>query len=61
LLVQYAPAVVSDAFVSTRLAGDSGRTPGTLGLAQTHLQTLVERASPHDAAPQRVTAEAVST
>jgi putative acyl-CoA dehydrogenase len=45
LLVQHAPSDVADAFVASRIAGDWGRTLGTLpaGLA---LRAIVERAAP---------------
>lgn len=45
LLVQHAPAYVSDAFVASRLGNESGRTLGTLP-AGTNTQAIVERAAP---------------
>jgi putative acyl-CoA dehydrogenase len=46
LLARYAPAVVSDAFVASRLGGDHGATFGTLdaGLSATSAAALVDRA-----------------
>jgi putative acyl-CoA dehydrogenase len=52
LLVQYAPASVSDAFLASRIAGDWGRTLGTLP-RQAALREIVERAAP---LPQTVAA-----
>jgi putative acyl-CoA dehydrogenase len=45
LLVRYAPTQVSDAFLASRIGGESGRTPGTLprGVA---LRTIIDRAAP---------------
>ncbi|MBV8499451.1 MAG: acyl-CoA dehydrogenase family protein [Candidatus Eremiobacteraeota bacterium] len=44
LLLAYAPAEVSDAFVASRMGGEHGRTLGTLP-AGTALRTIVERAA----------------
>jgi putative acyl-CoA dehydrogenase len=48
LLLQHAPNAVADAFVASRLGGDTGRTIGTLP-ASVNLRSIVERASPHGA------------
>jgi putative acyl-CoA dehydrogenase len=45
LLLQHAPHAVSDAFVVSRIAGDWGRTLGTLP-AGTALRAIVDRAAP---------------
>jgi putative acyl-CoA dehydrogenase len=45
LLLQHAPSAVSDAFVASRIAGDWGRTLGTLP-AGTALRAIVDRAAP---------------
>jgi putative acyl-CoA dehydrogenase len=45
LLLQFAPNAVSDAFVVSRVAGDWGRTLGTLP-AGTALRAIVDRAAP---------------
>ena len=52
LLAQYAPSVVSDAFLASRIEGCSGRTLGTLPRG-TALRAIVDRAAP---LPQTVTA-----
>jgi putative acyl-CoA dehydrogenase len=52
LLVQYAPASVSDAFLASRIAGDWGRAFGTLP-RHAALREIVERAAP---LPQTVAA-----
>jgi putative acyl-CoA dehydrogenase len=49
LLVQYAPSFVADAFLASRIDGDSGRTLGTLSKSAA-LQSIVERAAPLAAA-----------
>jgi putative acyl-CoA dehydrogenase len=48
LLARYAPSVVSDAFVASRLGGDHGATFGTLdaGLSAASAAALVDRAFP---------------
>jgi putative acyl-CoA dehydrogenase len=45
LLVRYAPTHVADAFVASRIGGESGHTPGTLprGVA---LRAIIDRAAP---------------
>ncbi len=52
LLVQHAPAHVADAFLSSRIEGDSGRALGTLARGSA-LRAIVERAAP---APESVVA-----
>jgi putative acyl-CoA dehydrogenase len=51
LLARYAPSVVSDAFLASRIEGRSGRTLGTLPRG-TALRAIVDRAAP---VPQTVT------
>ena len=46
LLVQYAPSSVADAFLASRIAGESGRTFGTLPTG-IELRAIIERAAPH--------------
>jgi len=45
LLVRHAPPAVADAFCGSRLAGDWGHVPGTMG-AGADVEALLERATP---------------
>ncbi|MDQ6946516.1 MAG: acyl-CoA dehydrogenase family protein [Actinomycetota bacterium] len=46
LVVRYSPSVVAEAFVASRIGGESGHTFGTLGpSAAAHARQLVDRAS----------------
>ena len=59
LLLQHAPNYVSDGFIESRIAGESGRTFGTLPI-KTALRGIVERAAPRVilSSSKDVTAEA---